>query len=251
MSLCEFLPWDSDFFGMPIARLMRTRLDKNTAEDALRWCHAQRIHCLYFLADADDPLTVITAENYHFRLVDIRLTLEHSLAETVTHKQVIAGLLLRPSTPVDLPALMSFTRNSFTLTRFYFDRRFPRERCDALYSTWLENSFNGYADQVIVSEVDGQPAGFITCKIRRNEHENTTVGEIGLTGIAPEVRGAGIGIALVEEALRWFAGAGAEQVRVVTQGRNLAAQRLYQRCGFLSKSVHLWYHRWMDNEETT
>jgi len=30
----------------------------------------------------------------------------------------------------------------------------------------------------------------------------------------------------------------------VTQGSNIAAQRLYQRSGFLPKSVQLWYHFW-------
>jgi hypothetical protein len=33
-------------------------------------------------------------------------------------------------------------------------------------------------------------------------------------------------------------------VNVVTQGRNSKAQRLYERCGFLTRSVQLWYHRW-------
>ena len=27
-------------------------------------------------------------------------------------------------------------------------------------------------------------------------------------------------------------------------GRNLAAQRLYQRSGFVTASLQLWYHRW-------
>jgi hypothetical protein len=31
---------------------------------------------------------------------------------------------------------------------------------------------------------------------------------------------------------------------VVTQGNNLAAQRLYQTCGFLSRDLQLWYHKW-------
>jgi hypothetical protein len=29
-----------------------------------------------------------------------------------------------------------------------------------------------------------------------------------------------------------------------TTQRNYAAQRLYQRCGFLTGSIHLWYHKW-------
>jgi len=35
---------------------------------------------------------------------------------------------------------------------------------------------------------------------------------------------------------------------VVTQGRNLAAQRLYQRNGFVTASLQLWYHRWFPRE---
>jgi ribosomal protein S18 acetylase RimI-like enzyme len=31
---------------------------------------------------------------------------------------------------------------------------------------------------------------------------------------------------------------------VVTQGRNIASQRLYQKHGFVTQSIQLWYHRW-------
>jgi hypothetical protein len=33
-------------------------------------------------------------------------------------------------------------------------------------------------------------------------------------------------------------------VLVVTQGRNYAAQRLYQRNQFRTCEVQLWYHKW-------
>jgi hypothetical protein len=33
-------------------------------------------------------------------------------------------------------------------------------------------------------------------------------------------------------------------VRVVTQGRNVRAQRLYQAHGLLTRSIGLWFHRW-------
>ena len=41
---------------------------------------------------------------------------------------------------------------------------------------------------------------------------------------------------------------GARAVRVGTQARNLAAQRLYQRRGFLSERVELCYHLWLDQQ---
>jgi hypothetical protein len=33
-------------------------------------------------------------------------------------------------------------------------------------------------------------------------------------------------------------------VQVITQGRNYAAQRLYQRAGFVTRKTELWYHKW-------
>ena len=38
----------------------------------------------------------------------------------------------------------------------------------------------------------------------------------------------------------------ARRITVVTQGRNARAQRLYQRAGFVTESVRLWFHRWFD-----
>jgi ribosomal protein S18 acetylase RimI-like enzyme len=62
--------------------------------------------------------------------------------------------------------------------------------------------------------------------------------------VAADARGRSLGSALVEHSLRWFGERGMKDVSVVTQGRNAAAQRLYQRCGFITDSVQIWYHRW-------
>ncbi len=41
---------------------------------------------------------------------------------------------------------------------------------------------------------------------------------------------------------------GVKIVSVVTQGRNIAPQKLYQKCGFISYSTMIWYHRWFNRE---
>ena len=35
------------------------------------------------------------------------------------------------------------------------------------------------------------------------------------------------------------------KIFVVTQGRNLIAQRLYQKNGFVIKNTEIWYHKWL------
>ena len=49
---------------------------------------------------------------------------------------------------------------------------------------------------------------------------------------------------LVVRALESFAERCVRLVSVVTQGSKVAAQRLYQGCGFATSAVELWYHRW-------
>ncbi len=87
---------------------------------------------------------------------------------------------------------------------------------------------------------DGAGAeGYVTGKIA-----GQGVGQIGLLAVGERARGRGLGQALLGSAGRWFLAQGVEEVRVVTQGRNLVAQRLYQRVGFRTASLQLWYHKW-------
>jgi len=240
--LCKFLDWDSEFFRCQIARIIPNRLTSKDIGAIFRWCRDRSIDCLYFLADVDDPATVFEAEANEFHLVDIRITLER-LIEAIpsANRRAFQGVI-RPSKISDVPALRAMAKLSHRDSRFYYDGRFSRSRCDALYTTWIEKSCNGYANIVFVSEIGGVPAGYVSCHLAKQARA-----QIGLLGVHGNFWGKGIGEGLLNESLRWFAEQGAKRVAVVTQGRNCSAQRLYERCGFVTQSVQLWYHRWFNS----
>jgi dTDP-4-amino-4,6-dideoxy-D-galactose acyltransferase len=231
---CHLLAWDTEFFGFRIARVDGETLTPERVVQIDSWCLQNQIRCLYFLAGADDPQTARLAEGAGWRLVDVRLTFE------ITQPQPQAAVSTRPVRPDDLPRLIKIARTAYRDTRFYFDSNFPPHLCDALYETWLVRSCEGDADAVLVLDVEGVPAGYLTCHLDRP----AGAGRIGLVGVAAAAQGRGIGQALVRAGLAWFAGQAASRVTVVTQGRNVAAQRLYQRTGFLSAATQLWYHKW-------
>ena len=237
---CQFLPWDSDFFGFRIARYLESRIDPQSWQAARQWCQAREIRCLYLLADPEDVRTVRTAEDARFRFVDIRLTLRRSLANWSDNSACPDGVTLRGWQTGDLPELERIAGLSFTQTRFHFDPGFPPEKSAELYAVWVAKSCQGRAQAVFVAEVHGSPAGFITCRLA----PGSDLAEIELIGVSQAARGHGLGSALVDVALDWFAAQGAAAVEVVTQARNLEAQRLYQRQGFALKTMQLWYHRW-------
>ncbi len=235
----QLLEWDSEFFGCRIARLCLSRLTEQSLPKISKWCAVNHIDCLYFLAEADDPTTVSLAEANGFRFVDVRLTLSRRIGGSSQKERAQSRSVIRACGPGDVAALRAIARVSYRSSRFYFDPSFPADLCDALYETWIEKSCDGYADEVLVAEIEGQVAGYLSCVVVGDK-----LGQIGLLGVGPEWRGMGVGAHLVDESLGWFEGRGLDRVQVVTQARNRSAQRLYQRNGFLTESVQLWYHKW-------
>src|SRR5204863_6120781 len=114
-------------------------------------------------------------------------------------------------------------------------------RCSELYRTWIKRHVRRAEDRVIVADVDGQIAGYSACP---SPERNT--GVISLLAVADAYRHRGIGLDLVNASLDWFAQGGAEIVSTTTQGWNIAAQRVYQRCGFRTGIVDLYYHKWFN-----
>lgn len=237
---CTILEWDTDFFGLRIATLPPGPLTETSLSRIVEWCRAERVACLYALSSTDDPTSVRLLEDAGGRVVDVRMTFARELPGSPPRAKVPA----RGSLVSDIPALRELARASHTSSRFWADLNFPRERCAELYATWIEKSCRGWADQVFVAEVDGQPAGYLSCHLRADGR-----GEIGIVAVAPAAQGRGLGGSLLDTALSWFAEKGCRHITVVTQGRNASAQRLYQSRGFLTANVQVWHHLWFTPDE--
>lgn len=238
---CEILDWDTSFFGFRIARIRGDTLTEERVAHVDAWCRQNGVRCLYFLSRSDDADTTRAAEAGCFELVDIRMTFAYKVAEPPTaqgHPHTPG--IVRASCRGDIPILRSIARGIYHDSRFYYDSHFPRHLCDALYETWIARSCEGYADVVLVAVLNDNPIGYVSCHL----DDRRGSGRIGLVGVTSGAQGRGIGPALIFGAFEWFQKRGAEEIRVVTQGRNCAAQRLYQRCGFLTQAIQLWYHKW-------
>ena len=234
---CQLLQWDTEFFGFPVARVLSDQLTAEFNVQIDDWCRENRIACLYFSSRGDDPITTQVAARNGYELTDLRMTFENR-DRANWRSETQPGII--PARPEDLADLMAIASNSHRDTRFYFDQRFSRERCSRLYSIWIEKSCTGSADAVWVAENNGKACGYVTCKINKADQ----VGNIGLIAVADSARGRGTGSALIRQAMNWFADQNASNITVVTQGRNVAAQRLYQRLGFVTRSLELTYHKW-------
>ena len=237
-TLCQFLDWDSEFFGLRIGKIVPQCLTKTDLSQALEWARHQQIDCLYFLCDASAMPSLALAQQAGFLLTDVRLTLEIQAKNAALLSRTQSGVRLARAGDID--ALKAIARTGHSTTRFFADPHFPRQRCHELYERWIEKSCTGYADAVFVAEnQEGKISGYFTCHLDEQKR-----GSIGLVGVASDAKGQGHGSALLHAALDWFSSNACAVITVVTQGNNIAAQRLYQKHGFLTRSAELWFHYW-------
>jgi dTDP-4-amino-4,6-dideoxy-D-galactose acyltransferase len=243
--LAEFLdvthwrprPWDSAFFGLAVAEIVPDAMTCEGLATAVADARNAAIDCLYLLVDADSQPAIRAAEANGFSLVDLRLTLQ--CRADAPRPPVPATNGIRPARPEDVPRLKDLARTSHRNTRFYRDGRFDARRSDELYAVWIESSVTGeLADAVWVVDVDGAPRGYLTASRRG------AASSIGLVAVDAEYRGRGFGDGLLSTVRDWTIAEGRAEVTVVTQGRNPAAVRFYERAGFCTNQVELWYHRW-------
>jgi len=228
--LVEPLAWDSEHFGFAVGKVLAP-VDAARLEAAAAAADGAGIRCLTALVGGAETAAVVAAETAGFRCYDVRVELDREV------RPEPRGEGVREAEPAEFERLSPIAATSFLDSRFYADPHFPREAVEALYVAWLRRGFSGGERLVLVTE-DGE--GFIVC----DRDERAGVGTVELIAVAAPARGRGHGARLVRQAEAVFAEVGLGTARVVTQGANVAAQRLYQGEGYRTRDTSLWLHRW-------
>ena len=233
-----FLDWDSAFFNRRIGKVQTHSLTKQDFEAVDAWANSHRIDCVYYLADGSDLHSSVEAENNGYHLVDLRVTYQINIARSTLSAPATDSI--REAKEDDLPQVRHMTRDNHQISRFFADQHFDREKCMELYEVWIERDFRARDHFLWVWDENGQPVGYTSASLNPVDH----TAEIGLVGVHPDWRGRGMGLDLQRWVLMQLKTLGAINVEVVTQGRNINAQNLYQQSGYRLKSINLWYHKW-------
>jgi dTDP-4-amino-4,6-dideoxy-D-galactose acyltransferase len=237
--IAEILSWDSDFFGQKIARACISRLNKQDMSKLLDWCQVNAVDCLYFLSDAKHTSTRELLQKSNFMLTDVRMVYMLDIIEPSTFTTDIEIIIAKPEHQDELCRIAAHAHYD---SRFFADNGFNDEDCRRLYSQWIINSFKDKNQIILTPMIDKKPSGYLIL----GYDQNTKKGNILLFALASHVRGKGIGSALLSAGINWFFKAGSREIKVVTQGCNIASQRCYQIGGFLLHDVGFWFHKWFN-----
>jgi ribosomal protein S18 acetylase RimI-like enzyme len=245
-SLIKQLAWDTEFFGIPIAKTLSLHLQPPEVDLVVRQCEASGVKCLYCEVDPDELATVAYVQQLRFQFVEFRLVLAHDLRERSAGRRTSAGvnaagvLLDDCPGPQDQVELARIADAISPMSRFAVDSGFGPEASRRLYARWLQNSLADPTVRIIVARREGHVAGFVTIQ------PHGEIMHLVLLGVAPEARGQGIGVQLVEAAVAAAVTYGSTRLDVVTQGRNVGAVRTYERAGFHVAKGSYYFHKWWE-----
>ena len=232
----QLLTWDTKFFGIMTGRIIPTLLQENQLASILIEMRKKGFQLVYWASDHQYPYDF---QPYSGVLVDIKTTFEINL------QNINLDSLPLPKTEPYSSSLPFFQLEKLAVqsgifSRFALDNRFPHEKFTALYKSWIRKSVSGeLANEVLVIRQNNHIAGMVTLSNKNG------VGNIGLIAVDEEFRGRKFGQQLVCDAQRWFIQHGCHTAHVVTQGDNLPACRLYEKCGYQEIKIEFYYHFWL------
>lgn len=237
-----YLPWDSQHFGLRVGCLDLSRSDVAAVPQFLHAAKESRFQLIYLCIPCGAELPGSVLAGFGATLVDRKTRFTGPVGVVPGSESACVPVKPYPVGPACHQLLrLGVAAGSFS--RFFVDRRIPRDLAIALYETWIDRSARReLADAVFVASLPSAPdelAGMVTVAI------NGGAGRIGLLAVSENARGRGVGKALVQAAHGWMIGHGVARAEVVTQAANDAACRLYASCGYrISEQVDV-YHCWL------
>ncbi|AMM40615.1 spore coat protein [Candidatus Desulfofervidus auxilii] len=198
LAIVRKLPWDSNFFNVPMGAIEAIFSEKNEEslisaifDKALSWFKEKGIKHITFKVDTTDTKAILTSQKKSFYLVDTLCT--YLYAKNYTEAKPIKQFFeLRPFQPKDLEAILKIVEYAFKehRNRFMNDPYLSKTGMLELYKAWIKNFIKeGY---LIVAERKGNIAGFLgyfrlpeLCNLTGKLH----VGHV-LTAVGPKGKGA-------------------------------------------------------------
>jgi hypothetical protein len=253
------LPWDSRFFGVPMARVdyvLRALPDvRHGLDDVLTSfagvCRAGGIWHVTARADVADTVAITALEDYGFRLVEALVTYVHRPKDPRPPEVRQMGQV-RDFRPEDQDQIVAIARDSYRgfRGRFHLDPHLRADRSDALYVEWATQCCTGrMADKLIVTENrNGELLGFLAYRKRQpaSNMGRATIYGGGLGACRQDAPGAYMG--LIRELMVWAHDQGAV-AEGQTQIQNFPTVRVYEAVTARYVRADYTFHAWFGPEE--
>ena len=245
--------WHSRFTGCEVGRLDVCHLltdDFDTLSALANWLRSTASERGYEMlsarTSAERHRMVAAASNAGWRHVGTTLKyVWQPLPKAGAKPRERQGVSLREATPRDLEALRRIIQEAHRASHFFNEPMWDRSVGHSIFSMWIEKALQGLAQRIIVAEHNGRVAGFVTLMEAKAliPYLGHAVAVLDFICVDRAVQGAGIGSALMDEAISWATSV-APALELRTMLDNHRASSWYQRLGFCLVAADHHYHVW-------
>jgi hypothetical protein len=231
----ERLAWDSEFFGLPIARVDLT----GATGDILRAIDAeardQGIACLYGALDPSNERSANLVQAFGHRLVEVALTFERPPMLFTPNP---SSSKVRRGTLDDLSALEPLIKTLAPWSRFAADPRFGPDAARRMHRAWIERAARETHERALYVAYDDDGITGVATFVR------SPIPRVDIKGVSKPSSGAADALMV---ALFDWAGEGHTEAGPCA-ARNIAPLRYLERCGFRVCRARYLFHRWLDED---
>lgn len=234
----QILDWDSNFFGVTVARIEEPDLNEHELSKILFELTTSRVNLVYWPSKRELKNEVAKKLNGNF--VDKKTTFTINFNTLFFDKTPPTDKIESYTKCMSISDIKSLAIQSGEYSRFAKDLNILREKFVALYSIWINRSLNReIAEEVLVIKDGEKIVGMVTLGNKNG------LGDIGLIAVDSNYRGKKYGEKLVRAAQYWFIENKYKFGQVVTQGANIPACNLYKKCGYSIEKIEYFYHFWL------
>jgi dTDP-4-amino-4,6-dideoxy-D-galactose acyltransferase len=176
-----------------------------------------------------------------FYAVDTSVTFQRG-SDPPADQTTPAGVEVRRGNGPECDAAREIAGRCMVFSRFHVDPAFGVAIGDTVNRAWMQSYCDGArGEETLVALADGRVVGFNA--ILRSSVDGSPCRVVDLIGVDDQLRGRGVGQALMRQFIADTLGMGVHCMRVTTQASNIPAVNLYERNGFRLAESTLVMHR--------
>ena len=152
--LVEPLAWDSEFFGVPIARVDLNGASVETLRRIDEEARDEGIACLFGSLDPDDPETPYRVQVCGHRLVEVAVTLRRPAGLPFEPRP--SASRARRGTLDDVPRLTEAIATLAPWSRFAVDPHFGPEAARRMHEAWVQRAARADDDERMLAVAEDE-----------------------------------------------------------------------------------------------
>jgi ribosomal protein S18 acetylase RimI-like enzyme len=254
-------PWDTQVLGQEVAIFKHLFLSSHTSSrvagdvigECLRSAAARGVKCVMCKLNSSQFSAIHALERNGFLLMDTLLDFTFDFQRfplsSITPPRHGGALLTRPARPDDLSQVLDVSERAFAnfIGRYHVDEMMRDGTGAAVYRKWVESAFAGWADLIMVAEINGSLAGFGIWRMPSalEAKYSFRIAHYSLAGVNPDHAGLGIYSALALAGMKTIDGS-VNYIEGPVHVTNFAVHRALQRLGWRITGARHTFHRWIN-----